>query len=80
MTPNSTLRYRGRTYRGMRLTLEELEHYVDKIYVYNKAITSTSKLRSVAQRFIESGPRPENLFDVIFIYTVESFRLIYTFN
>jgi hypothetical protein len=77
MTPNSTLRYQGKTYRGMRLTLEELEHYVDKMHVCNKAITSTSKLRSVAQSFIESrGPRPENLFDVMFIYTVESFSAL----
>jgi hypothetical protein len=57
----------------MRLTFEELEHYhTDKLYVCNKAITSTSKLRSVAQSFIDSGPRPENMFDVMFIYTIES--------
>jgi len=72
MTPNSTLRYQGSTYRGIRLTLKELEQYEDKQYVCNKAITSTSKLRSVAQGFIDSGPRPENMFDVMFIYVVES--------
>jgi hypothetical protein len=76
MIPNSTLRYQGKTYRGMRLTLEQLEHYVDKTYVCNKAITSTSKLRPIAQNFIESGPRPENMYDVMFIYIVESFSAL----
>jgi hypothetical protein len=76
MTPNSTLRYQGKTYRGMRLTLEELEHYVDEMHVCNKAITSTSKSRSVAQSFIDSDPRTENLFDVMFIYMVESFSAL----
>ncbi len=73
MTPNSSVRYEGITYRGMRLTLQELEHYdPDRQYVCNKAITSTSKLRSVAQEFIDSGPRPEDMYDVMFIYDIET--------
>jgi hypothetical protein len=60
----------------MRLTLEELSQYEDKTYVCNKAITSTSKSRSVAQHFIDSGPRPEDMFDVMFIYVVESFSAL----
>jgi hypothetical protein len=77
LTPNSALRYQGRTYRGMRLTLEQLEQYdKDKMYVCNKAITSTSKLRFVAQNFIDSGSKSENMFDVMFIYEVESFSAL----
>jgi hypothetical protein len=80
VTPNSTLRYQGRTYRGMRLTLEELQHYIEKTQVCNKAITSTSKSRSVAQSFIDSGPRPENMIDVMFIYVVESFNALFALD
>jgi hypothetical protein len=40
MIPNSALRYEGLTYRGMRLTLEELKGYdKDAMFVCNKAIT-----------------------------------------
>jgi len=80
MIPNSTLRYQGHTYRGMRLTLEELQHYIDKTQVCNKAITSTSKSRSVAQSFIDDGPRPENKIDVMFIYVVESFSALFAID
>ncbi|UJR11551.1 hypothetical protein I4U23_015731 [Adineta vaga] len=74
MTPNSTLRYQGPTYRGMRLTQKELEYYSkDRMFVCNKAITSTSKLRSVAQSFIDSGSRPEDTVDVMFTYNIESY-------
>ncbi len=80
MIQNSTLRYQGRTYRGMRLTLEELEHYTGNTQVCNKAITSTSKSRSIAQSFIEFGPRLEHMIDVMFIYVVESLSALFAID
>jgi hypothetical protein len=81
MIPNSTLRYQGLTYRGMRLTQKELEYYEeDKVFVCNKAITSTSKQRSVAQSFIDSEPRPEHMIDVMFTYNIESFIALFAID
>ena len=76
MIPNSTLRYQGKTYRGMRLTLEELARYEHKSHASNKAITSTSKSRHVAQNFIDCGPRPEDMIDAMFIYNVDSYSAL----
>lgn len=73
MIPNSTLRYQGRTYRGMRLKIEQLAQYEHKSYAANKAITSTSKLRDVAQNFIDCGPRPDDMIDVMFIYIIDTY-------
>lgn len=76
MIPNSTFRYQGKTYRGMRLTLEELARYKPKSYASNKAITSTSKLRDVAQNFIDCGSRPEDKIDVMFIYDIDTYSAL----
>jgi hypothetical protein len=64
----------------MRLTLEELEHYTGNTQVCNKAITSTSKSRSIAQSFIEFGPRLEHMIDVMFIYVVESLSALFAID
>ncbi|CAF1011194.1 unnamed protein product [Adineta steineri] len=81
MIPNSTLRYQGLTYRGMRLTQKELECYnEDRIFVCNKAITSTSKLRSVAEGFFGSAPRPEHMVDVLFIYNIDSYSALFAID
>lgn len=73
MIPNSTLRHQSPTYRGMRVTLDELAQYGPKSYAANKAITSTSKLRPIAQDFINRGPRPEDMIDVMFIYIIDAY-------
>ena len=80
MTPNSTIRYQGNTYRGMRLTLDELAQYQHQSYVTSKAITSTSKLRHVAQNFIDQGPRPDQMVDVMFIYVVDSYTTLFALD
>ena len=77
MIPNSGVRYNGFTYRGMRMTEQQVMKYRQHgTYVCNKAMTSTSKLRSVAESFIGPDHRPENMIDVIFIYVVESYSAL----
>jgi hypothetical protein len=44
--------FKGRTYRGLRISESELGKYVPGKLLFNKAFTSTSKQRAVAERFL----------------------------
>lgn len=81
-TPNSSIRYQGTTYRGMWISFEELEYYTDNTqFICNKAITSTSKLRPVAQDFIDSVPNPPvGMLAAMFIYNVESLAAMFALD
>lgn len=48
-------RFTGRTYRGIKITDHEFGKYVVGKLIFNKAFTSTSKQRSVAERFSTSN-------------------------
>ncbi|CAF3570966.1 unnamed protein product [Rotaria sp. Silwood1] len=81
-TPNSSIRFQGSTYRGMWITLDELKCYVeDTQFVCNKAITSTSKLRTVAQSFIDYVGNPSSeMLSAMFTYKIESYSALYALN
>ncbi|CAF2529376.1 unnamed protein product [Rotaria sp. Silwood2] len=81
-TPNSSIRFQGSTYRGVWISLDQLKCYLeDTKFVCNKAITSTSKLRTVAQSFIDSvrDPPAEKL-SAMFTYVIESYSALYALN
>jgi hypothetical protein len=53
-TNHCRYQFKGRAYRGVRISESELGKYVVGKLVFNKAFTSTSKQRAVAERFLFS--------------------------
>ena len=82
VTPNAAIRFQGRTYRGLWLSSDDLMRYAEEsICVSNKAITSTSKSRSVAQGFIDRDRQASaGMFSVIFTYVIESDIALYALD
>ncbi|CAF3525274.1 unnamed protein product [Rotaria socialis] len=80
--PNSSIRFQGLTFRGMWISQDEFECYLgDTKLVCNKAITSTSKLRTVAQGFIDGVTDPPvGMVPAMFTYTIESMAAIYAMD
>jgi hypothetical protein len=57
---HSRCQFRGRTYRGARISQSELDKYVVGKLLFNEAFTSTSKKRDVADKFL---PLPNQKHD-----------------
>ncbi|CAF1685172.1 unnamed protein product [Rotaria magnacalcarata] len=66
----------------MWISQDEFECYLgDTKLVCNKAITSTSKLRTVAQGFIDGVTDPPvGMMPAMFTYTIESMAAIYAMD
>ncbi|CAF4604711.1 unnamed protein product [Rotaria sp. Silwood1] len=62
--------YSGITYRGMQITLKDLEKYKVGVALTNKTFQSTSKLRKVAEHFAHrEKPRLESV-RIIIVYLI----------
>lgn len=63
-------RFHGYTYRGARISRNELDKYIVGRLVFNKSFTSTSKKRDVAEGFLNlnANQKPDNKMPAIFIF------------
>ena len=66
--------YRGWTYRGVMMIVNDLKHYTVGSYILNRSFLSTSKNRSVAQMFITSNRNDSDRVSVIFKFTIKQSR------
>jgi hypothetical protein len=51
--------FKGQTYRGVKITEGEFQKYIVGKLIFNKAFTSTSKKRQVAENFISSKSKDQ---------------------
>jgi hypothetical protein len=82
-TNKSRYHFTGRTYRGMRISQNDFDRYAIGKLLFNKAFTSTSKLREVAMRFTDSQvpQQPQdNKMAALFIFTFEQNTFPFTID
>ena len=82
-TNRSIYQFTGRTYRGMCISQKDFDRYTVEKLLFNRAFTSTSKLREVAMSFIYQSKSPQqqdNKMPAIFIFSFEHKTCTFTID